>query len=102
MRQPDDLHDPAAAHADGAPTDSRPCGCVSEDDQYRLRLALEDALARRCSALAIEDRQGARTYAIAAQKLRWRLAEAMGRAATYTHHEDCPHRTEPRRHVADL
>lgn len=99
MTPHDDLH---GRERDAARTDARTCGCISDDDQYRLRLMLEDALARRCSALALEDRGAVRAHTIAAQKLRWRLTEAMGRAATYAHHDDCPHRIEPTGRVADL
>ena len=83
-------------------SDSRSCQCVSDDDQFRLRLALEDALARRCLALAAEDRAAARAHTIAAQKLRWRLAEAADRAASYEHHPQCAHRPVPTITAAEM
>lgn len=86
----------------GVSRDSRTCACVSDDDQFRVRLALEEALARRSLALAAEDREATRVHTIAAQKLRWRLAEAVGRAASYDHHPECVHRTEPTGQAADL
>lgn len=89
-----------AIHDDEAPAaydpdlgrQSRSCGCVSDDDQFRLRLALEDASARRSLALAAEDRAEVRTHSIAAQKLRWKLAEAIARAEGYEHTRECAHR----------
>jgi hypothetical protein len=89
------VHDPTMGEL-------RSCPCVTEENQYRLRLALEDALARRGLALAAEDRAAARAHTIAAQKLRWRLADAVSRAATYVHHSGCVHQAAPADIAADM
>lgn len=54
-----------------------------EDPQYELRLALEDALARRGLALAAEDAVDAEVLAVTISGLRRRLAQAEKRAAEY-------------------